>query len=300
VKLQVDHTDWAVITPSYRGDFERCQLLCESMDAFVTGPWHHYIIVDRIDFELFKPMQGARRTVLVVEDILPPWLQQIKFLRFFIKRSVYFNAPFGFNGGWQIQQLVKLAMAFHLREIGLLYCDSDVFFLKPFDVSTLVTQGKFRFFRSDEIIEKRVRDYSTFLVASSKQLGLGKNPFPGRVYVENLVPWHAQTARNMCTYIAKISGRDWRKEIGSRWVLSEYTLYGLFVERIMKDKSIFFETGQKLCRTAWTKDNLVEVNLDQICDGLSESEVAVGFQSFLGVNVSDLRVQLNRAHKKYF
>lgn len=29
--------NWAVITPSYIGDLERCKLLCESMDVFFAG-----------------------------------------------------------------------------------------------------------------------------------------------------------------------------------------------------------------------------------------------------------------------
>ena len=34
----------ALVTSSYRGDLERCRLLCDSVDRFVTGHAMHYIL----------------------------------------------------------------------------------------------------------------------------------------------------------------------------------------------------------------------------------------------------------------
>ena len=62
---------WAVITPSYRGDFARCRLLCQSMDSFVSGAWIHYIIVEKVDLALFRSLAGPRRTILEMEALLP-------------------------------------------------------------------------------------------------------------------------------------------------------------------------------------------------------------------------------------
>jgi hypothetical protein len=295
----VQNIDWAIITPSYRGDYERCQLLCESMDALVTGPWHHYIIVDRIDFELFRPMQSEKRTILIVENILPPWLRQIKFLRLFIRRSVYFSFPFGFAGGWQIQQVVKLSMAFHLKEEGLLYCDSDVFFLRRFNVSTLNANGSFRFFRTKETIQYHSGVLATFLAASSLQLGLGKYSFPGPRYVDNLVPWHAPTVRLLCERVSEVSGKDWRVALGARFMLSEYTLYGLFVEHTLKSRSYFFETNESLCLTAWDKSHLEGADFGEYVKKLAPHQVAIGIQSFINMRIDVLRSHLHSAIKNH-
>ncbi len=54
----------ALVTPSYRGDVERLELLCESVDRFVTGYDRHYVIVNDDDLALFAPFDSNRRVVL--------------------------------------------------------------------------------------------------------------------------------------------------------------------------------------------------------------------------------------------
>ena len=133
------------------------------------------------------------------------------------------------------------------------------------------------------------------MIASSKQLGLGKNPFPCRNYIDNAVTWHAPTARALCDHITKISGKDWKIALGRHFVISEYTLYGLFVERICTDRSIFTETANSLCKTVWLAKEIPAGQLAEFCDALLPHQVALGFQSFVGVPVADLAVQLDRA-----
>ena len=50
----------AIVTASYAPDFERCRLLCETIDRFVTGASHHYILVEQRDVALFRQLADAR------------------------------------------------------------------------------------------------------------------------------------------------------------------------------------------------------------------------------------------------
>src|SRR5690242_7580212 len=43
----------AIVTASYGPDFERCRLLCETIDRFVTGMSQHYILVEERDVAQF-------------------------------------------------------------------------------------------------------------------------------------------------------------------------------------------------------------------------------------------------------
>ncbi len=43
----------SLITPSYWRDFERCALLCESIDRYVTSFARHYLVVADDDVRLF-------------------------------------------------------------------------------------------------------------------------------------------------------------------------------------------------------------------------------------------------------
>lgn len=286
---------WAVITPSYRGDFERCNLLCQSLDAFVSGPWHHYIIVETVDLELFAPLQGPRRTILEMEALLPEWIHHLTRFKIINNRSIWFSFRTGPMIGWQVQQLVKLEMAYRLPEQGLLYCDSDVFFIKPFDVSQLSKNGKYRFFRTANPMTRDEAPHPSYMITSSKQLGLGKDPFPSRTYVDNLVTWHAPTVRLLCEHVAKVSGKHWMVTLGRSYTLSEYTLYGIFVDRVLKDPSHIEPVNTALCKTIWRGREMNNMALGDYIGNMVGDEVAVGVQSFVGLSLAELNEQLQQA-----
>jgi Family of unknown function (DUF6492) len=286
---------WAVITPSYKGDFERCRILCQSMDAFLTGAWHHYIVVEKVDYEVFSALSNERRTIIEMESILPRSFYHLARIPFVNSRSLWFSFKTGFMIGWQVQQLIKLQMAFEVKEEGLLYCDSDVFFVRPFDVSLLVNDGQFYFYSTEHCFPREQAPNPTYIEASFKQLGLGENPFPSPSYVENIVAWHAPTVKLLCDHIEHVSGRDWRVALGRNFILSEYSLYGLFVDRVLEQKSHLKLSRHSFCKTAWSVSDIEGTALTEFCDTLTSPQVAVGFQSFLGVKVSDLALQLQRA-----
>ena len=49
----------ALMTPTYRGDLERFELLCESIDRFVSGYERHYVIVNDDDVPYFAHLRIA-------------------------------------------------------------------------------------------------------------------------------------------------------------------------------------------------------------------------------------------------
>ena len=61
----------ALMTPTYRGDLDRFELLCESIDRFVTGYQRHYVIVNDDDLPFFARFENSRRTVLPSSRFLP-------------------------------------------------------------------------------------------------------------------------------------------------------------------------------------------------------------------------------------
>jgi Family of unknown function (DUF6492) len=297
--LQLDvnsnNRDWAVITPSYRGDFERCRLLCQSMDAFVTGSWHHYIIVETVDLELFKPLSGPRRTVLEMEALLPASFHHLTRIPFINNRSLWFSWGTRFMAGWHVQQLIKIEMAFQLGEQGLLYCDSDVFFVRPFDISSLCKDGRYRYFSTADRYEEKTIPNPKYTTVSARLLGIKENPFPSPTYVDNLVVWHSPTVRTMCAHISQVSGRDWRVSLGREIFLSEYSIYGLYVDHVLKNHSHLRLEHNTLCKTVWHRGVMDDAALASFCSELGVSIVALGVQSFAGVAVERLEKQLHRA-----
>ena len=77
---------YALVTPSYWMDVERCRLLIESTERWVTPPLRHYFVIANRDLPLFRPMLNSRATLIVAEDIIPKWLFRIPGLRRFWSR----------------------------------------------------------------------------------------------------------------------------------------------------------------------------------------------------------------------
>jgi Family of unknown function (DUF6492) len=277
--------DWAVVTPSYIGDLQRCNLLCESMDTFLQGPWHHYVIVDRRELHLFSHLNSPRRTVLIEQNILPREIKYLGRLPFGRKLKLWWSWKTGFMGGWQIQQLLKLQMAYLVKQDAMLMCDSDTFFIKPFDVSTWAENGVIRFYRSDwDRPEMEGEDLTKFSNAAFYVLDLKAPRYPVNGYVDNMIPWHAPTVREALDYVTKKQGKAWYLALGRITIFSEYTLYGLYVDRIAQNKTVLAPTGETICYTIWVKDDDKLQTLESTIETLPPNIVAVGVQSNLGTD----------------
>src|SRR6202043_589722 len=96
---------YALVTPSFNLDAERCRLLVESVDRWVAPGVRHYLVVDRRDLTLFNSMRTARTEVLVVEDITPRWLIRVPAIRRF---WLSLRSPPVRN--WIMQQVIKLSI----------------------------------------------------------------------------------------------------------------------------------------------------------------------------------------------
>ena len=292
--LETQATSWAFVTPSYSGDLQRCNLLCRSMDAFLTGNWHHYVVVDRPHFALFKHLQSPRRSVLLTDDVMPAKMRLLFHLPFVGGRSLWWSRHTGLSLGWHVQQMVKIGIASIVKEDGLAFCDSDVFFLKPLDTASLSLEGRTRFYRSYHRQNLDIIANPEFFNPCLDLLGL---PKLGEyyTYIENFITWRRQSVLEMCAHLASKNGGKWYYAFRNRLQISEYTLYGLFVDEVQRDAQYHFHRTDSLCRTWWSKWNQSDDAVATYCEELAPSQVTVGFQSFAGVNVDLLEQQFEKA-----
>lgn len=114
-------SSFALITPSYAPDFERCKLLTESVERCLVDDTNHYIVVDRRDVPLFNQLTSSKVHLLVVEDLLPSWIFRVKGLKewWFSLRTLRIH-------NWVLQQLVKLSVFDAIDEDIAVFCDSDL------------------------------------------------------------------------------------------------------------------------------------------------------------------------------
>ena len=288
---------WAFVTPSYSGDYRRCLLLCRSMDALLAGNWVHYVVVDRPHFAMFKHLQSPRRQVLVTDDVLPGKMRLLFHMPFLGGRSVWWSRSGGFAIGWHLQQMVKIGIASHLSEDGIAYCDSDTFFLKPFDTAALSEGKKIRLYRSPSAAKVADGANPAFMRAALNMLHLPIDAsYHG--YIDNFVTWRRQDVLELQSYLGQKNHGQWQRAFRNRINFSEYNLYGLYVEKLGRGQDTHFATSEHLCKTHWLRSPMNGLEVAGFCGSLKSSEVMVGIQSFAGIEMALLEQQFEQCLTK--
>ncbi len=284
---------YALLTPSFRGDLDRCRLLCASIDRFVTGFQVHYLLVDDRDVALFKPFESATRRIIAEGDLLPSWLRSWPDPLSRGRRRVWTGPGALARGvlplrGWHIQQLLKMTAPTVIDEDILLYADSDVVFLKPFDMSRLGADGHVRLFRKPGGVRPDMANHVKWTNGAASLLGLPQPSLPAHDYITNLVCWTNANARQLLRHIEAASGRSWISSVTAGRAFSEWIIYGQFVNDVLGERSGHQATDSELVKTWWFSHEVGSGMLDPGSLVMERDEVAIGVQSFIGMSMDSL------------
>lgn len=279
----------AMITASYALDFERCRLLCETADQHVTGVAHHYILVEPNDVQLFKQLEGSRRTVVDERDLLPSWLRAMSDPLSRFRRRVWVSFKTMPLRGWHVQQLRRIAIADHIAELMLVYCDSDVAFLRPFDCSAFWRDGRMRLFRRDRaLLRAGHEEHVLWSRNAGHVLGIESPPVSPHDYISTLISWRRHTVLDMLRRIEEVSGRNWVEAMAADRRFSECMIYGRYVDEVTAGAGHFLGS-EEFCRVHWSGEPLSDAEFRDFVAGMSGDQVAIGMQSFIGTDLPRIR-----------
>lgn len=279
----------AIVTPSYVQDFERCRLLCETLDRHVTGFAHHYILVEHRDMALFRRLQGPRRTIIDERELLPGWLRPFSDPSSLFRRRIWLSLRTKPLRGWHVQQLRRIAIAAYVPQDVLVFCDSDVVFVKPFDCGAFWRDGKARLFRRDNTMEGEVRyDHQLWSRNAGLALGIAAPAVSPHDYISTLIAWRRETMAAMCRRIEDLHGRGWIEVLGSSRKFSECMVYGRYVDEVL-DGAGHFHGSEEFCHVHWFGQALSDDEFRAFVASMAPEQVAVGVQSFLGVDPDRIR-----------
>ena len=279
----------AVVTASYAPDFERCRLLCETLDRHVSGFAHHYILVDQRDVALFRQLEDSRRSVVDERDLLPSWLHAFDDPLSLFRRRIWLSLRTQPLRGWHVQQLRRIAIAAHAAEDVLVYVDSDVAFLKPFDCAAFSRDGKVRLFRREDVLSSDGHgEHRIWSRNAGDALGIDASRVSTHDYISTLIAWRRETVNAMCAGIEKTHGRDWAAVIGSARQFSECMIYGRYVDDVIGGAG-HFHGAEEFCRVHWNGQPLSDDAFRHFVATMAPEQVAIGMQSFIGTDVGRIR-----------
>ncbi|MDB9526891.1 DUF6492 family protein [Oscillatoria sp. CS-180] len=275
----------ALITLSYAPDFERCKLLVESVERCLTDDVHHYIIVDRRDVALFKPLVSSRSSLRVVEDLLPSWMFRVSGLNkwWMSLRTLPVR-------NWIMQQLVKMSIFDAIDEDVAVFCDSDNTFIRPVDLSSYLLKGDQVAFLK---VDYQSKDIQKWIIASQRLLGLESVQIQPANYISNLIAWRRDNVKAMLDRIEKTNNVSWMRAVCQHRTISEYMIYGIFVDYILGLESanhFLFDT--ELVKPSWSIPLSTQSEVDDFFGDLKDSHVGVMIHSKDGIPVERYRDQV--------
>lgn len=230
-------TTYALVTPSYWMDVERCRFLLETAERWVPPDVRHYLVIARRDVPLFTSMLSSRTTVLVVEDIIPNWIFRVPGLRHFwvsLRTRPVKN--------WILQQIVKLSVPNVIAEDVLLYADSDMFFIAPFDPRSFERDGRVPLFQETGQ-RGLIPSNDEWQATCSKLLGIPAETECDNNYVGQLIWWRRKNVLAAVERVQQSTGKAWQQAIAPLSGFSEYILYGLHSHRILGEQSGHWNDG---------------------------------------------------------
>jgi hypothetical protein len=291
---------FAIVTPSYRGDVERCKLLCASIDHFVSGLSTHYLLVEDRDLPMFRPLAGPKRRVLAESELFPRWLVSRPDPLSLGRRRIWTGAGALARGlmplrGWHTQQLRKLALPAVAGEEVLLYADSDSFFVRPYDLASQFSEGKARLLRKPGGITADMAEHVGWTRHAAGLLGLEMPALPADDYIDNLPTWTRSNVQALKALIEARSGRHWISAVARQRSFSEMMIYGLHADRVAGADSGHAPTPLALSRTLWTAADLTPRLFEEGSGLLAPHHVSIGVQSFIGTPMETLWDMFRRA-----
>ena len=269
-------------------------MLNRSLEACAPS-FEHWIIVDRGDLPLFRSLQSNRTNVVAKEEVLPVWVHRVDTLKLGLRSNIWLQAGGRPIRGWLLQQLVKLAVAKSLSADVVLHADSDVVLLRPFSADAVVDgDGRVRLFERPDYVDETLPNHIRWHRSAEKLLDVGKADIPMPDYISTLVPWKRQNALALLDHVERTTGTHWLRAVAAAWDVSEYVLYGRFVQDVLGASGGQLVSSSPLCLDYYKRVPLAVPELTAFLDSVDEETIAVSLTAKAGMNPADYIQLLER------
>lgn len=261
----------AVITASYAPDLAVFGDLHRSVLAHTADDTVHHVIVPRSDRAAFAVHAGPRCTIWTASDLLPRSFVDLPGVNGWIN----LRRPMPPVRGWIMQQVLKLAATARSEADVVLLADSDVTLVSRTTAADFRTEGRTRFYRLPDEVGDNLPQHAHWHRVSCSLLGVPERPLPLPDYVSAFNAWSPAVVRQLLARIEQTTGRDWMTAFSSRWSISEFILYGVFVDQVLAGSAPVFPATSMLCHSYWETVPLTAETVTGFVDALGPDDLAM-------------------------
>lgn len=284
-----------LLTISYRGDFDACTVLCDSVDRFVPESVAHRLVIPRADMAIFEPLVTRRRRLVAEEDLLPAWFVRApmppprwrKFLHL-PRRDIYLT-PFSLPvRGWIAQQIMKIAASLESSADIVVHLDSDTAFIRPFPFEQVSREGHVHIYRDPKSTGHA--SHTLWQEAAGRLLGLPPRSYYGGEYIGSFIVWKTSVVRGLVERLEKISGHSWITTLARTPHFSEYVLYGVYADHVLGFKTAkLAPSSVPLCHSRWSGEFVDAQDVDAFVASVKPEHVLCHVQSTLSEGLESRR-----------
>jgi hypothetical protein len=223
--------DLAVLTPSFRGDAALFAELHRSVLANTGRTVVHHVVVPPSDAHLFRQYEGPRCRVWTHRDVLPRYCLSVPHAS---GLTLNLRRPWLPVRGWVVQQIMKLAGTAVIDARAVLIADSDAVLVREPRLDEFIANGRLWHYRREHAVTARMERHVLWHNVARNLLGLpgvAMPPLPD--YVSPLTVWDPIVVRSLLAHIEESTGRDWVDAFAGRLHVSEFVVYGLFVDHFV-------------------------------------------------------------------
>ncbi len=227
------------LTPSYRGDLDRFILLRRTVERFARCRVEHVAAVPRQDMALFRDALQHDTGVRVVaqQDFVAPIFYAPAWSRFLqekLGRRAWrlTQTRFGGRPGWIVQQIVKLSAPEVFADGPVCVVDSDLLFIREFDVADLFPASGARVLMRLEP-EKESAKHRNYMRKSRELLKLAPGSEDHHFMAYPAI-WYMDWVRQLRDELERQHRKPWQQVLYDSGFFSEYLLYGVYLDEVLQ------------------------------------------------------------------
>jgi hypothetical protein len=267
-------SELAVITPTYREDAEIFADLHRSVLEFTPADTVHHVVVPPRDRNLFAEYQGPRCRIWTSSELLPRRYLHVRVGR--VESFVNVRRPYPPVRGWISQQAIKMAATAQLDADTVLLADSDVVLVRPVRAGRFVDGGQRLLYREEQAVTADMARHVIWHQVARDLFGLPPSPPPPLPdYVSPFNFWEPAVMRALQERISQTTGRNWLDAFTTQLHISEFILYGVFVDEVLSASGPRPPGDTTICHNYWDVTPLDQDGAVAFADRLGPDAVAM-------------------------
>lgn len=205
-------------------------------------------------------------------------------------KEQWYKPGVGRLSGWVIQQLIKLAAPEYTDAEVMVFVDSDVLLFRELTAEQLYIDGALKL--TQKPIHAGMKSHIQWH-GNALQL-VGAKEFKGDLfnYIGQLICWRRDVLLQLQQRIAEVAGEDWIVALARKRDISEYILYGVFVEAVLtseQHRHALDPVG--LTCSYWTPD--ASFSAESMAGTVKPQHVALHIQSTIDMSLAKRKQTLD-------